>query len=112
MSSPTEHDPLCSAASPGYFRSVTFGGQPFPCDCPLIARVRADERATAVDDLTDLGVYLVRRESMRALRAKVEGLPRHPVSISHAIAGGGWVYETVAAVRLRDVLALLDEADR
>lgn len=39
-----DHDPLCSHASPDYFPRVTITGKPFPCDCPLIARVRADER--------------------------------------------------------------------
>lgn len=36
---PKGHDPLCYAASPDHFPSVTITGEPFPCDCPLIDRV-------------------------------------------------------------------------
>jgi len=36
--------------------------------------IRAEEQATAVDDLTHLGVYLVRDEMRRALRAQVEAM--------------------------------------
>lgn len=50
------------------------------------------------------------RDTLDGVRAKTCGLPQYPVTVSSFMPGGGWVYQSVAAVRLRDVLALIDEA--
>ena len=53
-----DHDPLCHAASPDHFRSVTITGDPFPCDCPLIAEVVKREWGRASDEVEEFRLGL------------------------------------------------------
>lgn len=73
----TAHDPLCHHADPDHFPSITFDGTPFPCDCPLIAQVRADERSFLVELRLrgDDRVTVIEAEVRERIAQEIEALP-------------------------------------
>jgi len=104
------HDSLCpgtltkvrvtrTISSSGLTPDVVEEARTFPCECDLIAKVRADEREKAI------ARHTIQRERLRVvmradLRANVEAL--HVLVTTNDLLG------TTRYVRLGDVLALID----
>ena len=94
-----DHDPLCPYRDEPFSEAVA-------CPCPLIARVRGDERAKPppVDVSVLYGYDVGRSDALADLANKVEGLVAYSTRMEHEWDGERWV------VLYADVLALIDEA--